>query len=291
MKHLTIKNQITKKDNEAFGLYLRDISKIKPLTLQEEIDLAILAQQGDEDAIQKLAKGNLRFVVSVAKQYQHCGVPLSDLVSAGNIGLVKAAKRFDHTRGFKFISYAVWWIRQSITIAISEYLKTIRLPVNCEEAINEFSKVEEKLEQELGRKPSTDEVIDKLSTDSSKNKRHLFTTTYKPFSLDMSVNNDDDSTYHDIIPHETAMQDTMQMDQDVQKERLLSVVNKLTPIESKILIMRFGLDGKGTRSYDEIGMFVNLTGERIRQIQKKALRRLKANKAIKHIFNDFSSVT
>jgi len=290
MKQLIIKNQITKRDEDSFGRYLREISRINQLTLEEEIAYATKAREGDQDAINKLVRGNLRFVISVAKQYQHTGVPISDLVSAGNIGLMKAATKFDPTKGFKFISYAVWWIRQNITTSISEHLKIIRLPANCEAALNEFQRVRDSLEQKYGREPSTDEIIENLSNDSRKNKTELYNTNYKPASLDKELGEENETTLNDILPDERAFQNTIQLDRDMQKDRLMDALKKLTPLELKVVILRFGLDGEGSRSYDEIGMVTDLTGERIRQIQQKALMRLRHKKGVKQIFDDYISI-
>lgn len=290
MKQLVIKNQITKRDEDSFGRYLREISKINQLTLEEETIYATRAVTGDQEAIDKLVQGNLRFVISVAKQYQHCGVPISDLVSAGNIGLMKAATKFDPTKGFKFISYAVWWIRQNITISISEHLKTIRLPANCEAALNEFHQVHEKLEQKLGREPSTDEIIENLSDDTRKGKIELYNTNYKPTSLDKEMGEDSETTLHDIIPDERALKNTLQLDKSMQRERLMDALKKLTPVELQVVTLRFGMDGQGARSYEEIGTIVDLTGERIRQIQQKALKKLRYRKGVKQIFDDYLSL-
>lgn len=289
MRQLTIKQQITRRDEDSFARYLRDISKESQLTVEEETVLTTKAAEGDKQAKDLLIKGNLRFVVSVAKQYQHCGVPLSDLISAGNLGLIKAADKFDPTRGFKFISYAVWWIRQCITTSINEHLKIIRLPANCEAAINEYNDIKNKLEKELGREPSTEEVIENLSSETRKNRRELYTTIYKPLSLDVPMGEDGDLTLYDIIPNESSLQDTLKLEKSMQKDRILKMLKKLSPLEAQIVNLRFGLDGEGVRSYDEIGTIVNLTGERIRQIQQKALRRLRS-KEMKSIFNDYVNV-
>jgi RNA polymerase primary sigma factor len=308
MKQLAIKNQITERQDQSFATYLREIARLPMLSADEEAALGLRAQQGDQKAIDLLVKGNLRFVVSVAKQYQHFGVPLNDLVGQGNIGLIKAAGKFDPTRGFKFISYAVWWIRQTITASISEYLRQIRLPSNCEAAIVEYNKTRDVLEQKLGREPSIDEVLDhipvligqqgpnkegnfkKSKFDLKRNKVELITTSYKPVSLDTPIKQESTFTLHDTLSNAEATNEMLTLDKDMERERLFDVLKTLSPLENKILTLRFGLDGEGQRSYDEIGIGVDLTGERIRQIQQKALRKLKKIKKIKTIFDAYLTI-
>lgn len=305
MKQLNIRTQITNRSDGSLNLYLKDISKLPQLTAKEETDLATKAQGGDKKALEKLVTGNLRFVISVAKQYQHFGVPLPDLIAAGNIGLIKAAEKFDPTRGFKLISYAVWWIRQSITNSLSEHLKVIRLPANCEAAINEYNKAKERLEQKLGRDASIDEVIEsipilkeqdyvlsgkeksKSKFDTKKNKKDLITTSYKPVSLETPMTEDGNFTLNDTLAHTEALDNMTVWDKEKQKERLMDALKSLTPLELKVISMKYGLSGEEPRSYDEIGMSVDLTGERIRQIQFKAFRKLKRVKNLKRLSDDF----
>lgn len=307
MKQLTIKTQITNRNDGSLDKYLKDISKLPQLTADEEAELAVRSLAGDEKAKDQLIKGNLRFVISVAKQYQHVGVPLVDIISAGNIGLIKAVGKFDPSRGFKLISYAVWWIRQSIQNTLSEHLKMIRLPMNCEKAINEYNRAKEQLEQKLGRDVNSEEVIDILALtnnsdldfeetkskskfDQKKNKKELINTIYKPVSLDTPLADDSNSTLYDVLEHSEALSEMNQIDKDLHKQRLTHAFKTLTPLEVKILTLRYGLDGEGQRSYDEIGIMADLTGERIRQIQTKAFRKLKRIKNLKLFADDYLNI-
>lgn len=292
MRALKIAAKITQRDNDSFDKYLKEIAKIDLLTPKQEVELSkrIAENPDDQQAIEKLVNANLRFVVSVAKQYQNYGVSLSDLISAGNIGLIKAAKRFDHTRGFKFISYAVWWIRQSINTAVSEHNRMVRLPANCEDAVNEYNRIRDTLQQKLNREPTFEEILDQMSKNNEKNRLILYNGFNKPSSLDAPLSTDegDTTTLGQTMPDdETFVDSDTKVDRDYQRQQLLDTINKLPELEKKVICARFGLDGNEPCSYEEIGYALDLTGERIRQITKKALMRLKSPR-FRKIFNEIA---
>lgn len=290
MRQLKITKQITSRDDVSFNKYLNEISPISGITADEEVELAKLIQENDQMALHKMVKANLRFVISVAKQYHIKSLSLSDLVSAGNEGLIVAAKRFDPSKGFKFISYAVWWIRQSILKYINENGKQIKLPLNKIGDLNKIKNATSVLEQKYERSPSLEEIAEYLS-EKQGNKDYtmdeisfILTAASSPLSLDMPVNEDSTTYLIDLIKSDVIRES----DAELIDEDLKSVINtmldvKLTPKEKEIVVSFFGLNNATPRSLDEIGTSMDLTRERVRQIKEKALRKLKYNTKAKEI--------
>lgn len=275
MRQLKITKQITNRETASLDMYLQDIGRVELITADEEVNLALRIRAGDRSALDKLVKANLRFVVSVSKQYQNQGLSLPDLINEGNLGLIKAAQRFDEKRGFKFISYAVWWIRQSILQALAEQSRIVRLPLNKIGAINKINKTFSQLEQTLEREPSYDELSEALEmlpqdiTDTMRNNaRHM--------SLDASIGNDDDSgSLYDLLRNESSTSpDKTLIGESLQLE-IYRALSTLTEREADIIKLFFGLGGKHAHSLEEIGEKFSLTRERVRQIKEKAVRRLK----------------
>lgn len=291
MRALKIGNKITIRDEESLGRYLKDIAKIKLLTPKEELDLGMKAQRGDKNAMDRLVSANLRFVVSVAKQYQSYGIGLSDLICAGNEGLIRAAEKFDPTKGFKFISYAVWWIRQSITLAVNEHSRLVRIPANCEDAINEYNKVKEKLEQQLQREPSFEEIAEHLTKEVNidTNRNTLLNGHSAHKSLDQPVNEEESSSLVDLLVDENVSDISDEVDTQLQHKQLINAIKRLRHLESKVVLARYGLDGKNPRSFEEIGYELNnLTGERIRQIHDRAILMLRRRKSLQNILKEYA---
>ncbi len=261
-------------EDRSLEQYLQEIGKIDLLKPKEEVQLAKRVRAGDEEALKQLAQANLRFVVSVAKQYQNQGLPLSDLINEGNVGLIKAAKRFDETRGYKFISYAVWWIKQAILQALAEQSRIVRLPLNRVGALHKIGRASSELEQEFGREPSADEIADELDMtehevmDTLKiSSRHL--------SLDAPFSEGEDNSLLDVLsdgiqplPDENLMTNAL-------KEDIRRALDTLSKREAKVISLYFGLDGKQALTLEEIGVRFKLTRERVRQIKEKAIRRLR----------------
>ncbi len=273
MKNLQIKSRITPRTSKTLDTYLRDIAQLPLLTLQEEFELAQRIRSGDERALERMVQGNLRFVVSVAKNYQNMGLDLEDLISAGNMGLVTAAKRFDETRGFKFCSYAVWWIRQSILQAISKEGRTVSLPANQLSLLSKMGQEASRLEQELHRPPTAEEVTERLEA-NEEHVRWLLHTSERPVSLDAPVLGDEGSMRIDTIADKSSRTDESLMAESLRTE----IDNALTILpqnEQNIIRMSFGIGQPYPYSMDEIAMKMNLTRERVRQIQVKALTRLR----------------
>jgi RNA polymerase primary sigma factor len=275
MRQLKITKQITNRETASLDMYLQDIGKVELISVNDEVALAQKIKAGDQAALDKLVKANLRFVVSVSKQYQNQGLSLPDLINEGNFGLIKAAQRFDETRGFKFISYAVWWIRQSILQALAEQSRIVRLPLNKIGAINRINKTISKLEQDLEREPSYEEVslaLDMLPEDirdtMRNNSRHM--------SMDAPLNTEDEGgTLYDLMKNESSQNpDKHLMGESLHTEIFRSLAT-LTEREADVVKLFFGLAGKHPHSLEEIGEKFGLTRERVRQIKEKAVRRLK----------------
>jgi RNA polymerase primary sigma factor len=274
MRQLKISKSITNREIASLDHYLNDISREGMITPNEEIELAQRIRQNDQAALDKLVKANLRFVVSAAKQYQHRGMTLPDLINEGNIGLIKAAQRFDETRGFKFISYAVWWIRQSMLQAIAEQSRLVRLPLNQIGSVNRIMKVVSVLEQKLERQPSTLEVAEYLDISEEKVKEALKISS-NHVSLDAPVVEDENISLIDLfIPDGAINADSSLIDESLSTEIQRSL-SSLSPKEKDILNMFFGIGFKQPFTLDEIAHKFNLTRERVRQIKERALRRLK----------------
>lgn len=275
MRQLKITKQITNRETASLDMYLQDIGRVELITADEEVALAQKIKQGDQKALDKLVKANLRFVVSVSKQYQNQGLSLPDLINEGNMGLIKAAQRFDETRGFKFISYAVWWIRQSILQALAEQSRIVRLPLNKIGAINKINKTFAKLEQQLEREPMAEEISDMIEI-APADIRDIMRNQGRHMSMDAPLGNmEDGGSMYELLEnkHEVAP------DNDLIIESLRSEINRallaLTPREADVVRLYYGLSGGHSHSLEEIGEKFELTRERVRQIKEKAVRRLK----------------
>jgi RNA polymerase primary sigma factor len=274
MRQLKISKQITDRNTGTLDKYLSDIAKESLLTTEEEVELAQRIKAGDRAALDRLVKANLRFVVSVAKQYQNQGLSLQDLINEGNLGLVKAAQRFDETRGFKFISYAVWWIRQSILQAVAEQARIIRLPMNQVGALAKVKKAVSMLEQKLERRPTVKEIADAVDLPEDKVDQ-LMSLNSRAVSTDAPIDDQDDTNFLDIYVTE----DEVQTDSAVEKESTSRAIRRsldmLNEKERTIICMYFGLGSTREYSLEEIAMKLNISRERTRQIRDRALKRLK----------------
>ena len=278
MRQLKIGDKITKRDDAALDKYLVDISREKLISTDEEVELAQKIHKGDQRALNKLVRANLRFVVSVAKQYQNQGLSLNDLVNEGNIGLVKAAQKFDETRGFKFISYAVWWIRQSILQAISEQSRIVRMPLNQVGFQSKLSKAIVNFEQENERRPSVHELADILETDEEK-VREALGTNGKKVSVDAPFQDEESGSLIDIMTDETAPATDNKMERESLSKDLDAALGTLSDRERQVLKMLFGI-GCNEMTADEGANTLSLTRERVRQIKERALKRLRESNNI-----------
>ncbi len=285
MRQLKITKQITGRESYSIEKYLQEIGKIHVLSPDEEADLAKKIRSGDKAAREKLVLSNLRFVVSVAKQYQNHGLTLGDLINEGNVGLIKAAECFDETKGFKFISYAVWWIRQSILQAIAENARLIRLPLNKISTINKVNRCFVALEQEYQREPTEEEIADKMEITAAEVKENLKIAT-KPVSMDAPLTTDEESvSLYDIYvaPDPTIQGPESSLTQDSLKKDIERSFSTLSAREAAILSMYYGLNGYMAMSLEEIGTKLGLTSERVRQVKTKAIRKLKEVKNNKRL--------
>ena len=276
MRQLKITKSITNRESASLDKYLQEIGREELITAEEEVVLAKKIREGDQSALEKLTKANLRFVVSVAKQYQNQGLSLPDLINEGNLGLIKAAKRFDETRGFKFISYAVWWIRQSILQALAEQSRIVRLPLNQVGSLNKINKAFSKLEQEFEREPSAEELSDLLELPQDK-VADTMRVSGRHVSMDAPfINGEENSLLDVLINHDSPRADTALMSESLQKEidRSLST---LTERERDVIRLFFGIGLNHGLTLEEIGAKFDLTRERVRQIKEKAIRRLRHN--------------
>ncbi len=276
MKQLKISKQLTNRDTASLDKYLSEISRVELISADEEILLAQKIRKGDRAALDRLAKANLRFVVSVAKQYQNQGMQLPDLISEGNLGLIKAAQRFDEKRGFKFISYAVWWIRQSILQALAERSRIVRLPLNKIGAINKINRAYSDLEQRLERPPSAQEIADLLECSVNDVKQSLVNNT-RHISMDSPLGNDDTSklSLYDILPNDTLPSPENQLIVESLRKDIDRSLSTLSSREMTVMRLYFGLNGVQPMSLEEIGGRFDLTRERVRQIKEKAIRNLR----------------
>lgn len=263
------------KINDPVKMYLKEIGRVELLSHDEEIDLAKRILVGDEEAKKKLAAANLRLVVSIAKRYVGRGMLFLDLIQEGNMGLIKAVEKFDYTKGFKFSTYATWWIRQAITRAIADQARTIRIPVHMVETINKLTRVQRQLIQELGREPSAEEISEKMDGMTPEKVREIQKISLEPVSLETPIGEEDDSHLGDFIEDKGAMSPDDYAANELLKDELNEVLLELTDREEKVLRLRFGLDDGRTRTLEEVGKEFNVTRERIRQIEAKALRKLK----------------
>lgn len=260
--------------NQSLENYLREIGEVRLLTPAEEIELAKQIKQNDQRALKRLVSANLRFVVSVAKSYQNYGLSLEDLINEGNLGLMKAAYRFDETRGFKFISYAVWWIKQSILQAIAEQSRLVRLPLNRVGTLTKIGKVYSMLEQEFEREPTPEEIATVLEVESGDISDTIKMAT-RSVSMDSPLQRNSDSRLIDIIQNQQDPEPDSEIMGESLKEEVNHILNTLTGREARILKLYFGLDGEKSHTLEEIGVKFKLTRERVRQIKEKALRRLR----------------
>ena len=263
------------KINDPVKMYLKEIGRVELLSHDEEIDLAMRILDGEEEAKKKLAAANLRLVVSIAKRYVGRGMLFLDLIQEGNMGLIKAVEKFDYTKGFKFSTFATWWIRQAITRAIADQARTIRIPVHMVETINKLTRVQRQLIQELGREPSAEEIADRMDGMTPEKVREIQKISLEPVSLETPIGEEDDSHLGDFIEDEGAMSPDDYAANELLKDELNEVLLELTDREEKVLRLRFGLDDGRTRTLEEVGKEFSVTRERIRQIEAKALRKLK----------------
>ena len=260
--------------NDPVRMYLKEIGKIPLLTSEEEIELAKRMEQNDEEAKRKLAEANLRLVVSIAKKYVGRGMLFLDLIQEGNLGLIKAVEKYDYRKGFKFSTYATWWIRQAITRAIADQARTIRIPVHMVETINKLIRVSRQLVQELGREPTPEEIA-KVMNISEERVREILKIAQEPVSLETPIGEEDDSHLGDFIEDQDVQAPADAAAFELLKEQLDDVLETLTPREKKVLKLRFGLDDGRSRTLEEVGQVFGVTRERIRQIEAKALRKLR----------------
>ncbi len=274
MRQLKITKQLTNRDSKSIDKYLSDVSKEGMITADEEVELAVRIKQGDQLALNKLVNANLRFVISVAKQYQGHGLTLEDLIAEGNIGLITAAKRFDETKGFKFISYAVWWIRQSIMQAIAENSRVVRLPLNKVSAIQKVAQAFSKLEQEHERAPSNDEISEYLETNAD-SVSDLFTYSQKQVSMDAPLIDGEENSLLHVLSNTDSKNPSDEMMRESLCRDIERVLVSLKKREADVVRLSFGLNGQTPMTLEEIANSLGLTRERIRQIREKALRNLR----------------
>jgi RNA polymerase primary sigma factor len=274
MRQLKIVKQITNRENQSLDKYLQEIGKVDLITAEMEVELAKRIRDGDQIALEKLTKANLRFVVSVAKQYQNNGLTLGDLINEGNVGLIKAAMRFDETRGFKFISYAVWWIRQSILQALAEQSRVVRLPLNRVGSLNKISKTFSELEQRFQREPSTEEMADEMNM-SLEEVQSTMQVGGRHISVDAPFVQGESNNLLDVLINHAAETPDSALIVDSLKREVSRALATLPERESEIISDYFGLNGSNCLTLEEIGEKFNITRERVRQIKEKATKRLK----------------
>lgn len=274
MRQLKITKQVTNRETASLDKYLQEIGKVELITADEEVELAQRIKAGDQRALEKLTKANLRFVVSVAKQYQNQGLTLPDLINEGNLGLIKAARRFDETRGFKFISYAVWWIRQSILQALAEQSRIVRLPLNKIGSINKINKMYAFLEQENEREPSAEEIAQRLDMSVNEVKESL-KNSGRHVSMDAPLVEGEDSNLYDVLRSGESPNPDRNLVQESLRIEIERALETLTPREADVVRLYFGLGDYQPMTLEEIGETFDLTRERVRQIKEKAIRRLK----------------
>ncbi len=274
MRQLKITKSITNRESQSLEKYLQEIGKVDLITPEEEVKLAQRIREGDQPALEKLTKANLRFVVSVAKQYQNQGLTLSDLINEGNLGLIKAAKRFDETRGFKFISYAVWWIRQSILQALAEHSRIVRLPLNRVGSLNKISKAFSKLEQDFERDPSVDELASMLDI-SPEEVENTMSISGRHISMDAPFISGEENTLLDVLINDDAPNADLGLIHESLSNEIERSLATLTERQREVVRLYFGLNMDHGMSLEDIGLEFDLTRERVRQIKDKALKRLR----------------
>ncbi len=274
MRQLKIIKQVTNRETASLDKYLHEIGKVDLLTAEEEVELARRVKKGDGLALEKLIKANLRFVVSVSKQYQNQGLSLPDLINEGNLGLIKAAKRFDETRGFKFISYAVWWIRQSILQALAEQARIVRLPLNKIGSINKINKALSELEQQYEREPSIDEISKAIEL-APEDIKDALRSSGRHVSMDAPLTDGEEGDMYEVLLSKDSPSPDGDLINDSLRKEIERALSSLTIREANIIKLYFGLNGKHPYTLEEIGEEFNLTRERVRQIKEKAIKRLK----------------
>jgi len=276
MRQLKIVKQVTNREDASLDKYLQEIARVELITAEEEVELAQRIKAGDRAALERLTTANLRFVISVSKQYQNQGLSLPDLINEGNLGLIKAAERFDETRGFKFISYAVWWIRQSILQALAEQSRIVRLPLNKIGNINKINRAYSELEQQFERPPTAEELAEKLELSVDDVKQSL-NSSGRHISMDAPLIDGDESasSMYDVLPNDTLASPESGLAKESLRKDIERSLSTLTIRESDVVRLFFGLSGKHPLSLEEIGERFDLTRERVRQIKEKAIRRLK----------------
>jgi len=262
------------KINDPVRMYLKEIGRVPLLNAEEEVNLALRIKDGDQEAKQQLAEANLRLVVSIAKRYVGRGMQFLDLIQEGNMGLMKAVEKFDHTKGFKFSTYATWWIRQAITRAIADQARTIRIPVHMVETINKLVRIQRQLLQDLGREPTPEEIGAEMDLPTEK-VREILKIAQEPVSLETPIGEEDDSHLGDFIEDQEVLSPAEHTAQTLLKEQLEEVLDTLTDREENVLRLRFGLDDGNVRTLEQVGKVFGVTRERIRQIEAKALRKLR----------------
>lgn len=262
------------KINDPVRMYLKEIGRVPLLTAEEEVALALKIEEGDQEAKQRLAEANLRLVVSIAKRYVGRGMQFLDLIQEGNMGLMKAVEKFDYRKGFKFSTYATWWIRQAITRAIADQARTIRIPVHMVETINKLIRIQRQLLQDLGREPTPEEIGAEMDLPTEK-VREILKIAQEPVSLETPIGEEDDSHLGDFIEDQDATSPAEHAAYELLKEQLEDVLDTLTDREENVLRLRFGIDDGRTRTLEEVGKVFGVTRERIRQIEAKALRKLR----------------
>ncbi|HCC30249.1 MAG TPA: RNA polymerase subunit sigma [Marinilabiliales bacterium] len=282
MRQLEITKQVTNRDTQSLDKYLHEIGKEDLISAEEEVELARRIRKGDSQALDRLIRANLRFVVSVSKQYQNQGLSLPDLINEGNLGLIKAAQRFDETRGFKFISYAVWWIRQSILQALAEQARIVRLPLNKIGSINKINKTLARLEQEFEREPSAEEIARTLEIQPEEVKKALMSSS-RHVSMDAPLQQDEEGSMYEVIPNKDMPLPDKNLINDSLRKEIERTLTTLSQREADILRLYFGLNATPPHTLEEIGEKFELTRERVRQIKEKAIRKLKQTSRCKNL--------
>jgi RNA polymerase primary sigma factor len=272
---LDLEPEVREISTDALQLFLKDIGKVPLLTAAQEVELAKRIERGDHSAKQKMVESNLRLVVSIAKNYRNQGLPFLDLIQEGTIGLVRAAEKFDYRKGFKFSTYATWWIRQAVARALADKARTIRMPVHVVEKLNKIGRIERKLLSELGREPSIEEVARELELDPDE-VEHIKRSAQAPISLEKPVGDEEESEFGHFLADESAPAPDEAAETALRKETLTRVLETLSLRERRVLEMRYGLDGQHPRTLDEVGRTFNVTRERVRQIENQCLKKLQA---------------
>ena len=263
------------RNTDSIRQYMQEICRIPLLSVEEEKELAQRIYEGDEEAKKILINSNLRLVFKFAKKFRGRGLPLEDLIQEGNIGLIKAVNKYDYTLGYKFSTYASWWIKQSINRAIADQSRTIRIPVHMNETINKMKRVQKELTQELGREPTVEEIADKMGGDMTPSKvSNMLLINLDPLSTDSKINPDDDATLGDFIEDSESVSPTEYTNRELLKEEINIALSKLSPREAQVLKLRYGLDGEVPHTLEQVGDYFNITRERVRQIEAKALKKL-----------------